>query len=398
MRTRVTPVEELQKIATEVLMNKTSKVSKISDESTVAGITFGVAKIAQKAIKDIALIETYLFPDDASGDGLDDVGANNGISPRFQQGKSSTYLRVIGNPGTQYVVGVNTFTGSQGITFELEETVTIPAVGFTYASVKSRESGLKTNVAPLTIDTVTPVPSGHKYVINEYRAQNGRDIEQDEFFRRRIKNAPNINAQKTLSFLEQLFLTVNSNILRVFFYGINFGKNNIGIATQNGVSLTDNELQDIITQVGDRLCISDLKDFTNQLNGIVLRNIDYEPIDLDFRVMLDQSIDSDQTRINIQLKLQQKLDYRFWEEGDSISWDSFFDIVFNTKGIKNVPNKYFRINGGLNDILISREKLPRLRSFVMRDVQGNVIVGSTGSLLPIFYPNDPNQVFTETVI
>src|ERR1700748_1483631 len=158
MRTRVSPVEELQKILVETLINKSPKVTKISDESTLAGLTFGAAKIGQKAIKDIALIETYLFPDDASGDTLDDVADNNGIAPRFQQGKSSTYLRVIGNPGTVYTVGVNTFTGSQGITFELEETVTIPAVGFTYASVKSRESGSKTNVAPLTIDTVTPVP------------------------------------------------------------------------------------------------------------------------------------------------------------------------------------------------------------------------------------------------
>lgn len=398
MRTRVTPVEENQKILVETLMNKTNKVSKISDESALFGITYGAAKVAQKCEKDIALIETHLFPDDASGDTLDEVGANNGIAPRFQQGKSSTYLRVIGNPGTQYVVGINTFTGSQGITFELEETVTIPTVGFTYAKVKSRESGSKTNVSPLSIDTVTPVPSGHKYVINEYRAQGGRDVEQDEFFRRRIKDTPNINAQKTLSFLEQLFLTVNPNILRVFFYGFSQGKSQIGIATQNGVALTTSELEEIISTVGDRLCITDLKDFSNQLNGINLRNIDYEPIDLDFRTMLDSSFDSDQIRINIQLKLQNSLDYRFWEEGNSVFWGDFFDFVKNTKGVKYLPNKFFRINGGLNDIFISREKLPRLRSFVMRDVEGNIITGSTGSLLPIFYPNNPNQVFTETIV
>ncbi len=398
MKTRVSPVEELQKLLTETLMNKTSKVSKISDESGVFALTFGNAKIGQKAIKDIALIETHLFPDDAFGDTLDEVAANNGIAPRFQQGKSSTYLRVVGNPGTQYTAGVHIFSGAQGIVFELEDTFTIGASGFGYTKVKSREAGAKTNVSPLSINSVSPIPSGHKYVINEYRAQNGRDVEQDDFFRRRIKNAPNINAQKTLVFLEQLFLTINSNVLRVFFYGFNKGKCQIGIATQNGVNLSDPELQEILNEVSDRLALQDLRDFKNQLPGIELMNVQYEPIDLDFRCLFDTSFDVDQARINIQLKLQQKLDYRFWEEGDSVIWGDFFNIVKNTKGVNYLANKFFRINAGLNDITISRLKLPRLRSFVMRDLDGNIITGSTGNLLPIYYPNNPDQVYTDTVI
>ena len=43
MRTRITTVEELQKIAVETLINKSNgKVSKVSDESTLFGLTFEI--------------------------------------------------------------------------------------------------------------------------------------------------------------------------------------------------------------------------------------------------------------------------------------------------------------------------------------------------------------------
>ena len=108
--------------------------------------------------------------------------------------------------------------------------------------------------------------------------------------------------------------------------------------------------------------------------------------------------DPDTVRIDIQTKLQDSLDCRIWNEGDSVIWGNFFDLTKSTVGVNYLANKYFRINGGFNDIQVSRIKLPRLRSFVMRDLDGNIITSQTGSLLPIYYPNNPDKVYTDTVI
>ena len=44
MKTRLSPVSELKQIFSESLLNNTSKVNKVSDESIVNGVAFGVAK------------------------------------------------------------------------------------------------------------------------------------------------------------------------------------------------------------------------------------------------------------------------------------------------------------------------------------------------------------------
>ena len=61
MITRITPLEELKRIFFEILFNKTSKITKATDESIVNGVAYGCSKIAQKALKDVALVESLLL-------------------------------------------------------------------------------------------------------------------------------------------------------------------------------------------------------------------------------------------------------------------------------------------------------------------------------------------------
>ena len=174
MITRVSTITELKQIFGEVLMNKTNKVTKISDESIVNGISYGVAKIAQKALKDIALVETHIFPDGAFGIHLDLVANKYGISDRFTTSKSRTFVRVVGVVGTFYQAGLQVFIGG-GVSFDLIEDVTIGINGYAYALVTSQTSGLSTNVSALSIHTVNPAPLGHQYCVNEYQAEGGRN-------------------------------------------------------------------------------------------------------------------------------------------------------------------------------------------------------------------------------
>jgi len=237
MITELTSIEELKQIFSEILMNHTNKVTKVTDNSVLNGIAFGCAKVGQKAIKDIAIIESHIFPDAAYGIYLDNIASNYGIAPRYGASNSSTYLRLVASAGTSYIQGVNTFTGNDGIIFNLEEDVTIPSTGYYYVKVRSQQTGEKTNVNALTINKITPVPTGHQYCINEYRAIGGRDIEDDNFFRQRIKEGSNILAKNTLACLEQVFIKLNPNVLKLKYQGINnIGKGVISILTQNGIN------------------------------------------------------------------------------------------------------------------------------------------------------------------
>ena len=396
MITRLTPVGELKEIFAEIALNKTDKISKISDHSVFNAIAHGTAKIGQKALKDIALIESLLFPDEAFGSQLDQIAANNGIAPRFGAAQSSTYLRLVGDVGTTYLQGTNTFTGNNGIVFDLEEDVTIGSAGFTYAKVRSQGSGGSTNIDPLTINQVTPVPAGHSYVINEYAATGGRDEESDDIFRRRIKEGPNILATGTLASIEQAFMKINSNILRIFQQGINTsGQVVLAISTQNGINLTSAELDELIDRGEEFFALTDIRSFGSTSTGVALRNIQWQPIDISFRVELLPSYNPDDVRREIQIKLQKELDYRFWQAGDKVEWDNLLEIVKSTQGVKYVPDNFFFPNV---DIAIDVNKLPRIRGFLMLDTNGNILANLTGTLSPTFYPQQADFSFQQTVL
>jgi len=396
MITRLTTVDELKSIFAEILLNKTNKISKISDNSVVNGVSFGVAKVAQKALKDQALVESHLFPDSAFGQYLDQVGANNGIAPRFGASQSSTYLRLVAEVGTEYLQGTHTFTGSHNIVFDLEEDITIGDEGFAYAKVRSQGVGANTNVDPLTINQISPTPNGHEYVINEYTAVGGRDQEDDNLFRRRIKEGPNLLATATLSSIEQAFMKINSNVMRVYYQGINSSSQTvIAIATQNGINLTNEELDELIDKGEQFFALTDIRSYGSTVSGVFLRNIQWQPIDISFRVELFPSYNPDDVRKNIQIKMQKELDYRFWNAGDKVEWDNLLSIAKNTSGVKYVPDNFFFPN---QDQAVDSNKLPRIRGFLMLDLDGNILANLTGTLSPIYYPQDADFSYQQTAL
>ena len=67
MITKITTIEEFEQLFVETLLNNTNEVTKVTKHSTLSGISYGVAKVAQKVLKEIALVETHLFPENAYG-------------------------------------------------------------------------------------------------------------------------------------------------------------------------------------------------------------------------------------------------------------------------------------------------------------------------------------------
>ncbi len=380
----------------ETLLNTTDKVSKVSDESLLSGHASGISKISGKAEKDIALAFSKVFPDTAYGEFLDEVAQNHGVSARYGAIGSSVWIRVVAAAGTQYLKSINKISGQDGIVFEFEDDFSIGASGFEYVKARSLTAGVRSNVKPLSLINISSAPVGHIAAINETMAIGGRDLEDDKTFRLRIKEGPNILARNTLSALEQAFIKVNPNVLKIFFNGISDnGKNILSIATQNGAALTQPELNDLLVRAGQFVCISDNPVWGSENYGCELVNMTYYPYDLDFRCQLNDNADPDKIRMEIQIKLSKLYDHRFFvPTKEKLEWDDMLQIVKSATGMKYVYDQFFypRV-----DIQVNKYQLPRLRGFIMRNATGQLIQ-SFSVLSPIYYPNDPQINFQSTVL
>lgn len=382
---------ERKNLFIETLINATNKVSKVSENSVLSGVANGIAKVAGKAEKDIVVATSQLFPDQAYDILLDKVANNFGISPRLGAIGSSTYLRIVAEPGTFYQKDVNIFSSSKE-SFELESDFTVTSLGYGYVRVKSLSVGESTNVEALTITKVSPQPNGHKSVVNEYRAEGGREVESDVSFRNRIKESPNILARGTVAMLEQVFIKINPKVLKVINQGSDTnGSIVLAIVTQNGTDLSTNELNEILSRSANYFNLTENKSFGRRKYGIVLTNVEYQPIDISFRLEVEESSDVDSIRISIQNEISKYLDYRFFDPlKQKVEWDNLLEICKNTPGVRYVADQYFypRI-----DIAIDPFKLPRVRSFLMLDKEGQVISNYSGTLSPLYYPNVVNDSY-----
>lgn len=395
MRIQVLTLSKLKQLFLELFINKTDKVSDVSDNSVLNGVAFGVAKVAQKCLKDIAVVESQIMPDSASGSDLDNSAKLFSSISRKGASQSSTYLRIVADEGSFYDKTLVTFTNYNGIVFIPEEDLTIDANGFGYLKVRSQDSGLKTNVPPNTVVTINNEPEGHISVTNEYIPQGGIDSESDELLRQRIKKHTNIISRYTEDYYAQILQQENENILKVLTLGVdNDGKKTLGIVTQNGITFSESELSDLLESTKNYFSIQDINRF-GDIIGLKLVNVNWYYVGdpsgddsgtgVDFRVQLWDGYDVDEVRKNIQINMVKYLDFRYWDKGKKVEWDDLLSIVKKTEGVRYVSDAYFRPNV---DEVVPVTKLPRIRKFIMRDLNGNIISDNNGVLSPIFYPNE----------
>lgn len=395
MRTKILSLSKLKQLWLELFINKTDKASDVSDNSVTNAVAFGVAKIAQKAIKDIAIVESQIFPESAVGSDLDNAAAMFGAPGRYGALQSSTYLRVVGDIGTFYDKSVVTFSNYNGIQFIPQDDLTIGDLGYGYVSVRSVDSGVKTNVDPNSVIIINSQPAGHTAVTNEYISLGGRDVEPDDLFRMRINKHNNIVARYTLDYYNQLFQRFNNNILRVLNLGNdNDGKRVLAIVTQNGIDLSTSELDDLLEVTKNYFAITDLNRFGEVVN-IKLKAVEWYFVNdpsgngdpgtgVDFRVQIWDGFSVSDVRKRIQINISKYLDFRFWEYGQKVEWDDLLRIVKDTEGVRYVPDGFFKPR---IDEVVPVNKLPRIKKFVMRNLEG-VILSDNNVLAPVFYPNE----------
>lgn len=386
-------ITNLKNLFIEMFLDKTAKVSNVADGSVVNATAFGVAKVAQKAMKDIAIKEAQIFPDTATGVYLDKAAALYGVSPRKGALGSSTYIRVSANPGTVYDTSV-TFVNKNGIRFQVDKALTVRENGYGYVKVRSINAGYSTNVPPNSITNVSPQPQGHIECTNEYYAIGGRDSEDDKTFRIRIKNNLNILSKNTIEYWTQTLSNIDDRVLKVMSAGLDEkGIYNLYVVSQNGIFFTEEELDTLLESVQGYFGISELN-IEGKVVGIGIKNIDWFYVGsergLDFRVQLQPDYDVSTVRQNIQVNLTKYLDFRFWTPGKIVEWDDLLNIVKKTDGVKYVPDEYFF---PYYDQQVPANQLPRVRGFVMRDQDGNILYDSDSNLSPLFYPSESEDLF-----
>lgn len=397
MDIRPSTSQERRLLFLESLLNSTDKVSKVSDNSVLTGLAEGVAKITGKAEKDIVLAISTVFPSLSSGSSLDGAAKNFGFTTRLGASASTTYVRVTGTIGTTYTPSTHFFISTAGVQFAVETQVVIGAAGFAYVPVVSTITGANANVDPLTISQVSPVPTGHTSCVNEYAAINGADVETDEIFRTRVADGGNILARSTLAMINAICTIINPKVLRVFNYGINLqGKRKIAVATQSGEILNQTELDQLQASIGPFLGLADSRWWGTSYVGVVFVNVIYQPVDISFRVQLDNSANPDDVRRSIQLAISKFFDFRTFDPiSGRIQWVDLIEIAKSVNGVKYMPDQYFFPNA---DVSVNVFKLPRLRGFLMLDLNGTVISNLTGTLSPVYYPAQADFAYQSTVL
>jgi hypothetical protein len=386
-------IANLKNLWIEMFLNKTDRVSNIADGSVLNGVAYGTAKVAQKAIKDIAIVEAQIFPKSATGEYLDKSAALFGVSPRKEALGSSTYVRVFAEPGTHYEVGTK-FISKNGVQFTVDQPFTVDKSGYGYISVRSVITGSATNVEANSITEVSPRPLTHIECTNEYAAIGGRDYEDDETFRNRIINYNNKLSTDTMEGWTQIFQDLDPRILKVMNVGLGEdGKTHIYLVTQNGSFFTDDELEELLTKATPYFGLTEL-DLQGNTLGIVIENAKWMYVGgeegVDFRVELSPNAVIADVRKNIQIAMTKYLDFRFWEAGKKVEWDDLLEVVKTAEGVKYVPDEYFF---PYFDEEVPLNMLPRIKGFRMRDLEGNILYDSGSNLSNIFYPAGESDIY-----
>ena len=162
------------------------------------------------------------------------------------------------------------------------------------------------------------------------------------------------------------------------------------------MDLSNVELDLLLVESKDYLTLTEMKPFGTQSIGVELVNINWQTFDISFRLDYDVSVNVDDIRVEIQTKISKYIDFRFFDPAKQrVEWDNLLEIVKSCKGVKYVPDQYFFPD---IDISVDLHRLPRLRGFLMLDLDGNILQNFAGTLSPIYYPSVSDFSYQQTVL
>lgn len=330
---------ELISTFNRVFLSTNPEITKTSPNSVYMSLAAGVAALAQKSLKENALVETYLNPNLATGTRLDEIADQRGIPARQASStESSVWVRIGANEGAEFTTD-HVFTGDHGITFRLEEGFTAGAGGFSYRRLQSIASGLIANVTAFSINRITDPPSGFLFTINETPSFGGREAETDDQFRHRIKNYTNILSFNTISKIGFLANLANPKVFRVLPLGRgDRSQIRLGIITHNGVRLTPDELSFLDGTIRPQVALTD--------SNLNFENLEPKALEIRARVQLAPNAPSNTVVFNrVQLLIDSFLRGLVYSgEANFLDWVQIYNLIALDPDIVAVSSTDFAPN------------------------------------------------------
>lgn len=386
----MTTISSIKKLWISLFLNRTDRVTKVSEGSVLNALAYTDAVLQQKTEKDIGLLFSHTLLDTAYSSYLDNFAVLHGFRERGSALPSSTYVKVYAEKGTVFSKDTHFFLASNGVKFELFEDVTVGDSKIEYIFVKSLEVGVSTNVEAFSINSMSTKPQGFISVVNEYPSEGGSDYENDALFRRRLQRDLGTNLNNIES-LENALKGINERVHRVYFSGVKKNQTLFKILTSNGVFLTDGELAELEDDIQNKLSFSDtdLRFSTFSLESsirkkIVFKNFEYTPLKISMRVAIKTDLDS--FLFSVKSNISKLFNYTDWLDTPNnvllkLEWEELLNIIRNDENVSYVDDNYFSPR---NDLRINKNKPFRITGFKVYDLNGNLIIDEGGYLLPFY--------------
>lgn len=390
MITKPLTVEKLKAIATEMFYNRTRLVTKTGKGSVINAMLYVLAKLAQKIINNIATLETYLFPESATGERLDEIAKLRGVSPRGGATKSSVYLLVIAKSSSDYDedvsdgVTINTttrFISNDGVEYSAvnQDPIIIDDGDFKYIRVVSQNSGSNSYSPAYSItstsqgvnDSIANIQS----VFNEYAAYGGKDAESDNLFRQRIKKSMNAFALGTKERMFYHINSVDSRVCRLEFCDFNpNGFPAFYVFSEDGTAFDADTLSRFKTAAQKFISFgAQTPDFINATRT------DYE-VKVKLRIAKDYETVVGEVLNNATINVIESVNW-ILPSFSKLEWDNMLQAVKDTDGIAYVYDEEFYLYGAgdeliaepQKDLMINKYSYPYLSRIVFTDKDGKVI-------------------------
>lgn len=302
-------------------------------QDIIGSVAYELANIYDTELENIA---NRVFVETATGEDLDKVGADYGISRR-QSAPAIVYLVIQGVQGS--VINQNVKATYNNLVYTCQEYKVIGASGQVSVKAQCDTNGVIGNVPANTITEFVTTYQGLTSVNNPASAYNGFDVENDDDYRARIKlylaeDATNCNEAQ----YKQWALEVTGVKTAVVKGAETVGAGNVGvyISSQSGTVT-----QELINTVKAYI---ESKQFINAT--LIVQSLTYTEMDIDATIVLKDGY----TIGEVGQEFTQAFADYLETVTNLVSYFRASDILYACSGVEDVLT--FELNGGNDSISI----------------------------------------------
>lgn len=308
-------------------------------QDIIGSVAYELANIYDTELDNIA---NKVFVETATGEDLDKVGADYGITRR-QSSASIVYLKIEGSEGA--IVNQNIKAVYNNLVFTVQEYKVIGSSGSVTVKAQCNTLGTIGNVPANTITEFLTTYTGLTSVNNPTAAYNGFDVESDDYYRARIKlylaeDAVNCNeAQYKLWALE-----VTGVKTAVIKGAETVGAGNVGVYISSQTGTVTQELIDAVREYIES------KQFINAT--LIVQSLSYIEMDVNATIVLKDGY----TINDVEEEFTQAFGEYLETVTNIVSYFRVLDLLYACSGVEDVIS--CTLNGNTESVTIMDTDYP----------------------------------------